>query len=85
MATEIASFKDENIFKIISIKNKLAGKNLIPFIWSFKRKRNPMDDLIKHKARLCIHRGKQVKGIDYWNTYAPVVQSITTIIMLILY
>ena len=44
-----------------------------------------MGELIKHKARLCIHGGRQVKGADYWNTYAPVVQSTTTRIMLVLY
>ena len=32
MATEIASFKEENIFEIIPIKNKPADKNLILFI-----------------------------------------------------
>ena len=44
-----------------------------------------MGNLIKHKARLHAHGGCQVKGVDYWNTYAPVVQSTTTRIMLILH
>lgn len=42
-------------------------------IWFFKRKRNPLGKLIKHKARLCIHGSKQRYGIDYLNTYSPVV------------
>ena len=29
--------------------------------------------------------GKQTKGVDFWNTYAPVVQSTTVRIMLILH
>ena len=85
MAKKISSFKEEKIFEIIPIDSKSKEKSLIPFIWLLKRKRNPMGDLIKYKARLCIHSGRQVKGVNYWNTCAPVAQSTTTRIMLILY
>ena len=73
MKKEIKSFKDENTFKILPISEKPSHKSLIPFIWSFKRKRNAFGELIKYKARLCVHGGRQVKDIDYWNTYALVV------------
>ena len=85
MKKEINSFKDEKIFELMLLNKKPAHKSLIPFVWSFKRKRNPIGELIKHKARLCVHGGKQIKGVDYWNTYAPVVQQITTRIMLVLH
>ena len=65
MNKEIESFKQEKIFDIIPISNKPSNKSLILFIWSFKRKRNPIGELIKHKVRLCIHGGRQVKGVDY--------------------
>jgi hypothetical protein len=42
-------------------------------IWSFKRKRYPDGTLNKHKARLCAHGGQQTWGLDYLDTYAPVV------------
>ena len=42
-------------------------------IWSFKRKRNPDGTLSKHKARLCCHGGQQQWGVNYWDTYSPVV------------
>ena len=42
-------------------------------IWSFKRKRHPDGSLSKYKARLCCHGGQQQWGINYWETYAPVV------------
>ena len=58
MGKEIDSFNKEDIFKLIPIKDKLKHKSLILFIWSFKRKRNLLSNLIKHKARLYIHRGK---------------------------
>ena len=85
MKKEIDSFNEEKIFELIPISKKPDHKSLIPFVWSFKRKRNPMGELIKHKARLCVYGGKQVQGIDFWNTYAPVIQSTTVRIMLILH
>ena len=42
-------------------------------IWSFKRKRHPDGTLDKHKARLCCHECQQQWGVNYWDTYAPVV------------
>ncbi len=44
----------------------------VPAIWSFHRKRAPDWTITKWKARLCPHGGKQVEGIDFWETYAPV-------------
>jgi hypothetical protein len=42
-------------------------------VWSFKRKRHPDGSLKKYKARLCCHGGQQQFGLNYWDTYAPVV------------
>ena len=85
MRKEIKSFRDADIFELIPLQNKPQHKSLILFVWLFKRKRNLMGELIKYKARLYAYGGKQVQGIDFWNTYAPVAQSITMRIMLILY
>ena len=49
------------------------GIKPIMAIWSFKRKQYPEGTLSKHKARLCAHGGQQQWGINYWDTYAPVV------------
>ena len=65
MSKDIGSFKEKEIFKVIPLKDKPIEKNLIPFVQSFKRKYNPLGDLMKYKGRLCIYGGKQVKGIDY--------------------
>ena len=52
-------------------------------IWSFRRKRdNIMGKVTKYKARICVHGGMQYKGINYWETYAPVVQWMSVRIML---
>ena len=42
-------------------------------IWSFNRKRHADGSLNKYKARLCCHGGQQEHGINYWDTYSPVV------------
>jgi hypothetical protein len=35
-------------------------------------------DLLKSRARFCAQGDKQLKGIDFFDTYAPVVQWTTT-------
>ena len=49
------------------------GTKTILAIWSFKRKRFPDGRVNKHKARLCAHGGMQTWGVNYWETYSPVV------------
>jgi len=57
---------------------------ILPSIWSFRCKRAPDWTIIKHKARLCLHGGKQVEGEHFWATYAPVVNWHTVRLVLIL-
>ena len=42
-------------------------------IWSFKRKRFLYGCMKKYKGRLCAHGGQQEYGVNYWETYYPVV------------
>ena len=50
-----------------------------------RRKRNLVTNKIKsHKARLNLHGGKQVSGVNYYDTYAPVVTWIVIRLMIIL-
>ncbi len=47
---------------------------VIPCVWAMRRKRDlTTNEITKHKARLNIHGGKQVYGINYYDTYAPVI------------
>ena len=50
------------------------GTRTVMSIWSFKRKRFLNGTLNKHKARICVDRGMQTWGLNYWETYAPVVK-----------
>eukprot|EP00957_Ditylum_brightwellii_P163602 12456571-Ditylum_brightwellii.AAC.1 len=53
-------------------------------IWSFKRKQHAARSLSKHKARLCCHGGQQQCGVNFYETYAPVVgwTSVRTMIVM---
>ena len=53
-------------------------------IWSFKRKRYPDGTLNKHKSRFCAHGGQHQWGINYWETYAPVVNWVSVRFLLII-
>ena len=51
-----------------------AGQDVIPSVWSMRRKRNlTTNEITKHKARLNVHGGKQTFGLNYFETYSPVV------------
>jgi hypothetical protein len=50
------------------------AENVIDSIWAFKLKRFP-EMVKKFKARFCARGGdQQLEGIDFFKTYAPVVQ-----------
>jgi hypothetical protein len=61
-----------------------AGKNVLPSTWAFKCKRFPDGRIKKFKARFCARGDCQIEGIDYFDTWSPVVQWTTVRIMMIL-
>jgi hypothetical protein len=50
-----------------------AGKTPIHVMWIFKSKTGPTGQIEKLKARVVAKRNEQVHGIDYLETFAPVV------------
>jgi len=58
--------------------------NILPSTWAFKCKRFPDGSVKKFRARFYARGDRQKEGIDYFETYAPVVQWTTIRIMLIL-
>ena len=81
---EIKDLTTEDVWEILPKSLLPTSAHIIRLIWSFKRKRNPFVELIKHKARLCVHVSMQREGIDFNNTFAPVVNwsTIRLIIMM---
>ena len=52
---------------------------VVPSVWTMRRKCNFMtNEINKYKACLNLHGGKQSYGINYFETYAPVVTWFST-------
>jgi hypothetical protein len=72
---EVESHNKNKNWKIISIEEVPKGTKVLDYVWSMKRKRRLLtNEIYKHKARLNIHGGQQQYGINFWDTFAPVVR-----------
>ena len=58
--------------------------NVLPGTWAFKCKRYPDGSVRKLKARFCARGDKQVEGVDFFDTFAPVGNWTTVRLMMIL-
>jgi Reverse transcriptase (RNA-dependent DNA polymerase) len=67
-------------------RSKLPKKaRILPCVWAIRHKRRILDGSIyKWKARLNVDRGMQIRGVDYWETNAPVTTWKTIRIVLIM-
>ena len=74
----------DSYFRTLSRTVPSVKRKQIMTIWSFKRKRHPDGSLSKYKARLCCHGGQQQWGVNYWETYAPVISWMSVRTMLTL-
>lgn len=62
-----------------------AGTKVLPAVWAMRRKRRiSTGEAYKWKARLNLHGGKQEHGVNYWETYAPVIGWTTIRLFLVL-
>ena len=58
--------------------------NVLSSTWTFKIKRYPDGRIKKLKARFCVRGYEQIEGVDYFDTYAPVITWTTVRLLLIL-
>ena len=74
--TELEMIRQFNVFS----DPILLPKGAIPLNcrWVFKRKRDHLGNVIKHKARLTPQGCYQHFGVDYSDTYAPVARMATS-------
>jgi hypothetical protein len=65
---------ENNHWQLIKRKDVPEDAQVVPSVWSMQCKRNlTTNKITKHKARLNLHGGKQVYGMNYYETYALVV------------
>eukprot|EP00980_Cylindrotheca_fusiformis_P020590 scaffold7642_cov88-Cylindrotheca_fusiformis.AAC.1 len=83
MHKELADHIGRKHWKIVPLSAVRAPKHAIPMVWAMKRKRNPVGEIIKWKARLCAGGHRSVENIDYWSTYSPVVSWSTVRLMVV--
>jgi hypothetical protein len=58
-------------------------KNVLKGTWAFKLKCPPNGTPYRHKARFCARGDLQKEGVDFFETYAPVVQWSTICLLLL--
>jgi len=57
---------------------------ILNVIWSYHHKCCPNGNLYKYKSCICVDGSQQCFGIDYWDTYAPVIQWSTVWLLFII-
>jgi Reverse transcriptase (RNA-dependent DNA polymerase)./Integrase core domain. len=80
-AKEISTLQALNTWSQVK---KESWMNVISSTWAFKIKRFPDGLIRKLKARFCVRGDQQIEGVDFFDTFAPVVQWSTIRILLIL-
>ena len=69
MEKDIKELTTEDVWEIIPKLLLTTSSHMILLLCIFKRKRNPLVELIKHKDHVFLHGGM----IDFHNTFVPVV------------
>ena len=71
---EVNGHVENKHWTLIKRKDVPKDQEVIPSVWAMRRKRNLItNEVTKYKARLNIHGGMQTFGVNYYETYAPVV------------
>jgi hypothetical protein len=85
MRKEVEDHEKRKHWVVVRRDSLPKGTPVLPAVWSMKRKRRlSTREVYKWKARLTIHGGKQEHGVNYWDTYSPVVRWSTIRLFLII-
>ena len=79
--TELEALRAKDAWDVVTREHWM---NVIPGTWAFKCKRFPDGPVRKLKAQFCARGDKQIEGVDYFETFAPVVNWTTVRLLLIL-
>jgi hypothetical protein len=79
---ELSTLQDDlNCWSVVPWHKRM---NVLHSTWAFKCKRYPDGRVKQFKARFCARGDQQQEGIDYFETWSPVVQWTTVRVMMIL-
>jgi hypothetical protein len=71
---EVNRHVDSNNSMLQKQSNVPEDVQIVPSVWSLRHKHDLTTNKVKsHKARLNLHGGEQVYGMNYFETYTPVV------------
>ena len=74
MAREVQDHAERHHWEVIPRTEVPKDQKVLPAVWAMKRKCHiDTRKVYKWKARLNVHGGKQEYGVNYWETYSPVV------------
>jgi Reverse transcriptase (RNA-dependent DNA polymerase) len=74
VAAELGSLQQMGVYDVVE---RPPDRKIIPTKWVFKTKRGPNGDIIRYKGRVVAKGYAQVPGLDYDETFAPVVKFTT--------
>jgi hypothetical protein len=78
MENEVSQHEERGHWIMIPRSQVPEGTKILPAVWSMKRKRRvATGEVYKHKARLNVGGHKQQYGVNFWETYSPVVNWFT--------
>ncbi|MFN9981641.1 MAG: hypothetical protein ACK53Y_17075, partial [bacterium] len=63
MENKIKGLRD--MLEVVPRSTIPEGSSILPTIWAFKKKRLPAWSILKHKARLNMHGGRQTLRVNY--------------------
>ena len=82
---EMDQLQEKDVWTLVPREKAISeGAKIIDTVWALRRKRYPDGRVKKLKARLCARGFMQEQGVDYDDTYSPVVAWSTVRLLLIL-
>ena len=84
MQSEIAQLNKIGTWDVILWSEAEETSHVLPSTWTLHCKQYPNGSFQSHKDCFCVQGDKQVEGLDYGETYAPVVAWSTVRLLLVL-